>query len=85
MTALLLFLLGIITALLYFGHLYWQLKHLSKGSGRMLLLGFPLRFALLCLWFGALFWAEAATAVYAAAGLIAGRFGLQYFVSGKRE
>jgi hypothetical protein len=84
MTALLFFLIGIVTALLYFGHLYWQLKHLSKGSGRMLLLGFTLRFALLCLWFGALFWADAPMAVFAVAGMVAGRFGLQYAVYAKK-
>lgn len=84
MTALFYFLIGIVTALLYFGHLYWQLKQLEKGSGRMLLLGFPLRFALLCLWFGVLFWTDAAMAVFAVAGLLAGRFSLQYAVTAKK-
>jgi hypothetical protein len=80
MTALLYFLLGIVAALLYFGHLYWQIRQLTKGSGSPFFSGFPVRFALLCLGFGALFWADAAMAVYAVAGMLAGRFGIQYVV-----
>jgi hypothetical protein len=84
MTALLFFLLGIVTALLYFGHLYWQLKSLAKGGGHMLLRGFPLRFGLLCLWLGTLFSADAAMAAFAVAGMVAGRFGVQYAVYAKK-
>lgn len=84
MTVLFYLLLGVATALLYFGHLYWQISALAKGSGRTFLPGFSLRFGLLCLWLGVLFWADSAMAVYTVGGLIAGRFGMQYFVHAKR-
>jgi hypothetical protein len=85
MTALLFFLLGIVTALLYYGHLYWQLKQLAKRNRPAFFFSFQVRFAMLGLWFGALFWVDATMAVFSIAGMVAGRFGVQYAVYAKKR
>jgi hypothetical protein len=74
MKALLFFLLGIGIALLYLFHLRVQLHRALKGGRGAMLWSFPVRFTLLGVTLGLLFAWDAPTALYAAGGVLAGRF-----------
>lgn len=76
MNALLFFILGIGIAWLYLSHLRLQLRRVLGGGSGAVRWSFPVRFALLAALLGLLFAWDAAMALYAAAGMLAGRFAL---------
>lgn len=83
MKALLLFLGGMGSALLYFSHLYGQLSRLRKGRKALFFWHFPVRFLLLALFLGSLLFLYAPSALYLVAGLLAGRAAVLYFAGRK--
>ncbi|MDA3947061.1 MAG: hypothetical protein PF439_10325 [Helicobacteraceae bacterium] len=78
MKEILFFILGNIIALLYFSHLYFQLINAFSKRKLSIYLTFPLRFSMLSLALGALFFAYGAIAFYAIMGIMTGRFIMIY-------
>jgi hypothetical protein len=74
MKALLLFFAGLLTGSLYFGHLYLQLQNLKKEHKISLFFTFPVRFLLLSILLGVLFYYFDTLAVYAVFGVLICRF-----------
>ncbi|WP_200763731.1 ATP synthase subunit I [Nitrosophilus alvini] len=68
-----LFIFGALLSLLYFYHLYLQLK-LLKSKKRNIFFSFSFRFVLLSVILGWLFYSYEISALYSAAGFITGRF-----------
>lgn len=76
MKALLLFIAGLSVGSLYFGHLYLQLQNLKKASKIPLFFTFPVRFLLLSIVLGMLFYRFDTLAVYAVFGILLCRFSI---------
>lgn len=74
MKEILFFILGIIISILYFIHLFLQLLQIRKKSNGSLFLTFTLRFFILSLLLGSLFFVYGPIAVYSVMGIIVGRF-----------
>ncbi|MDD3592782.1 MAG: hypothetical protein PHO65_09075 [Sulfurovum sp.] len=74
MKALLLFFAGLLVGSLYFTHLYLQLQNLKKAHKIPLFFTFPVRFLLLSIVLGMLFYRFDALAVYAVFGVLLCRF-----------
>jgi hypothetical protein len=83
MKAMLFFIVGNVSALLYFYHLYLQLAEFKKRRKRPLCWMFPLRFSLLAALLGTLFFLYPLMIPYIIAGLFSGRIALHYFVKRK--
>lgn len=77
------FILGNIIALLYFTHLYFQLLQVTKDFKRSIYLTFALRFFVLSLLLGLLFFIYGRTAVYSIIGIVTGRFIMIYLLKMK--
>jgi hypothetical protein len=83
MRELLLFILGNIIAIFYFSHLYWQLGNLTVKRKIPFYFTFAVRFSLLSLLLGSLFFFYGAVAVYCIIGIFTGRFLTLYWISGR--
>lgn len=81
MRELLFFILGNIIALFYFSHLYWQLNNLAIRRKVSFYFTFAIRFSLLSLLLGSLFFFFGAVAVYCTIGIFTGRALTLYWVS----
>lgn len=81
MKALLLFFAGLSIGSLYFGHLYLQLQNLKKERKMTLFFTFPVRFLLLSIVLGMLFYRFDTLAVYSVFGVLLCRF-IIYFKYG---
>ncbi|MFT7824901.1 MAG: ATP synthase subunit I [Sulfurimonas sp.] len=74
MKALLLFFAGLLIGSLYFGHLYLQLQNLQKERKISLFFTFPVRFLLLSIVLGILFYRFDTLAIYSVFGVLICRF-----------
>ena len=74
MKALLLFFAGLLIGSLYFWHLYLQLQNLKKAHKIPLFFTFPVRFLLLSILLGMLFYRFDTLAVYSVFGVLICRF-----------
>ena len=83
MRELLFFILGNIIAIFYFSHLYWQLGNLIVKREIPFYFTFAIRFSLLSLLLGSLFFFYGAVAVYCMIGIFTGRALTLYWVSGR--
>jgi len=79
MKELILFVTGLLIGFLYFGHLYWQLGYLKKKQKIPIFFTFFIRFALLSIVFGILFYLFNALAIYVVSGFIMSRFGIYLY------
>lgn len=84
MRELLFFILGNIIAIIYFSHLYWQMSNLAVKREISFYFTFAIRFSVLSLLLGSLFFFYGAVAVYCIIGIFTGRALTLYWVS-KRE
>ncbi len=83
MRELLFFILGNIIAIIYFSHLYWQLGNLIVKRKIPFYFTFAIRFSLLSLLLGSLFFFYGAVAVYCMIGIFTGRALTLYWVCGR--
>jgi len=83
MKEILFFILGIVISILYFMHLFLQLLQIRKNLNSPIFLTFPLRFFILNLLLGSLFFIYGPMAVYSVIGIVAGRFILIYLLKAK--
>jgi len=83
MKEILFFILGIIISILYFMHLFLQLLQIRKKINSPIFLTFPLRFFILSLLLGSLFFIYGPMAVYSVMGIVVGRFILIYLLKAK--
>ena len=74
MKALLLLFTGILIGFFYFGHLYLQLKYLKKKHKIPLFFTFLVRFSLLSIAFGILFYHFGYLAIYTFLGFMISRY-----------
>lgn len=74
MKALLLFFTGMLIGFLYFGHLYLQLQHLKKKHKIPIFFTFLVRFLLLSIVLGILFYHFGYLAIYTFLGFIVSRY-----------
>lgn len=79
MKELLLFFTGLLTGFLYFGHLYLQLEYLKNKQKIPIYFLFLVRFVLLSIVLGILFYLFNALAVYAVLGFILSRLGIYFY------
>ncbi len=79
MKELFLFFTGLVTGFLYFGHLYLQLEYLKNKQKTPIFFTFFIRFGLLSIVLGILFYLFNALAVYAVFGFILSRFGIYFY------
>jgi|GEM_PF-1633039 len=80
MKELLLFFAGLVTGYLYFGHLYLQLEYLKNKYKIPIFFTFAIRFSLLSIVLGILFYLFNSLAIYTVFGFIISRLGI-YFIS----
>ena len=83
MKEILFFILGIAISILYFMHLFLQLLQIRKKNNGSIFSAFPLRFFILSLLLGFLFFVYGPIAVYSVMGIITSRFILIYFFKDK--
>jgi len=79
MQEVLLFFTGLWIGFLYFGHLYLQLQNLTKKCKIPIFFTFPVRFVLLSIVLGILFYLFNTLAIYAVFGFIISRFGIYFY------
>ncbi len=81
MKELLFFIIGNIIAIFYFSHLFWQLSNLAVKREISFYFTFPIRFSVLSLLLGSLFFFYGAVAAYCMIGIFTGRALTLYLVS----
>jgi len=78
MKELLLFFTGLVIGFLYFGHLYLQLGYLKNKHKIPIFFTFAIRFGLLSIVLGILFYLFNSLAIYTVFGFIISRFGIYF-------
>lgn len=79
MKELLLFFTGLMIGFLYFGHLYLQLGYLKNKHKIPIFFTFAIRFSLLSIVLGILFYLFNSLAIYTVFGFIISRFGINFY------